>query len=226
VCWSVVLAGLLAREFGGQRTAQLLGAVGAATNFALLGADHLFGPTAFDLFFWTAFAFLVVRIGRTGSSKLWIPAGIVLRFGSANKHNIGLFALALVAGIVASGGGRQLANRWFLAGAVIAAAFTIPDVWWQATHHWPTIEMTRQLNQENGGAGNIGTWIIGQLFEVTLALAWVWVVGIRYLWRSDRPLWRALVWAYGLLFVLFALTVGARCTTWPPPTSIWWPQVQ
>ena len=93
---------------------------------------------------------------------------------------------------------------------MITAAFTIPDVWWQATHHWPTIEMTHRLNQENGGVANIGTWIVGQLFEVTLALAWVWVVGIQYLWRSDRPFWRALVWAYGLLFVLFALTTGSK----------------
>jgi hypothetical protein len=52
--------------------------------------------------------------------------------------------------------------------------------------------------------------IVGQLLMVNIALAWVWIVGIRYLWRSDRPLWRALVWAYGLLFVLFALTTGAK----------------
>ncbi len=207
---TVVLGGLLAREFGGKRTAQLLGAVGAATNFALLGADQLFGPTAFDLFFWTAVALLVVRIGRTGNSKLWILAGIVVGLGLANKHNVGLFVLALVVGIVASGGGRQLANRWLLAGAVIAAVFTIPDVWWQMTHHWPTIEMTRRLNQENGGAGSIGKWILGQLFIVTPAMAWLWVVGLRFLWRSDRSLWRALVWAYGLLFGLFALTTGGK----------------
>jgi len=207
---TVILAGLLAREFGGKRTAQLLGAVGAATNFAVLGAAHLFGPTIFDLFFWTALAFLIVRMGRTGDPRLWIPAGIVLGVGLANKHNIGLFALTLLIGIVVSGAGRQLANRWVLVGAVIAAAFTVPDVWWQATHHWPTIDMTHRLNRENGGVANIGAWIVGQLFEVTLALAWVWVVGIRYLWRSDRPLWRALVWAYGLLFVLFALTTGGK----------------
>jgi hypothetical protein len=27
---------------------------------------------------------------------------------------------------------------------------------------------------------------------VTLALAWVWVAGLRFLWRSGRPLWRAM----------------------------------
>jgi len=38
----------------------------------------------------------------------------------------------------------------------------------------------------------------------------VWVAGVRSLWRSGRPLWQALVWAYGLLFVFFALTTGAK----------------
>ncbi len=207
---TVILAGLLAREFGGRRTAQFLAALGTATMPAVLGADHLFGPTGLDLLFWTALALVVVRIGRTGNPRLWPLAGAVVGLGLSNKHSIGFFALALVVGIVASGGGRQLVNRWFVIGVVIAGAFTIPDVWWQATNHWPTIEMTRRLDQENGGTSHIATWVVGQLFEVTLALAWVWVVGVLWLWRSDRPMWRALVWAYGLLFVCFALTTGGK----------------
>jgi len=207
---TVVLAGLLAREFGGRRTAQLLGAVGAATMPALLGADHLFGPTAFDLLFWTALALVVVRIGRTGNTVLWIPAGVVLGLGLSNKDDIGLLAVALVVGIVAGGGGAVMANRWFAGGALIAIAFTIPDLGWQALHHWPTVAMTASLQRENGGAGNVGTWIVGQLLMATLALAWVWVAGIGFLWRSGRPPWRALVWAYGLLFVLFAVTTGSK----------------
>jgi hypothetical protein len=70
--------------------------------------------------------------------------------------------------------------------------------------------MTQPLNQQNGGLGNSSTWVIGQLLMVNIALARVWVVGIRCLWTVERPLWRALVWAYGLLFLLFALTTGAK----------------
>ena len=70
--------------------------------------------------------------------------------------------------------------------------------------------MTQALNHENGGLGNAGTWVIGQVIMVTLALVWVWLAGLRFLWRSDRPLWRALAWAYALLFVLFAVTTGAK----------------
>ena len=70
--------------------------------------------------------------------------------------------------------------------------------------------MTHALNQKNGGLGNIGGWIIGQLIMPALALVWVWVAGLRFLWRSGRPLWKALAWAYGLLFVFFMLTTGAK----------------
>jgi hypothetical protein len=38
----------------------------------------------------------------------------------------------------------------------------------------------------------------------------VWFAGLRFLWRSERPLWRALAWSYGLLFVFFAVTAGGK----------------
>jgi hypothetical protein len=104
----------------------------------------------------------------------------------------------------------MIVNRWFAAAVVIAVAFEVPDLWWQAQHHWATIAMTHALNNENGGLGNIPVFIIGQLSLVTLAMAWVWVAGLRFLWRSGRPMWRAMIWAYGLLFVLFALTAGSK----------------
>ena len=91
------------------------------------------------------------------------------------------FAIALVIGALLSGGRRMIGNRWFVAGAVIAVAFEVPDLWWQAQHGWATIAMTQALHRENGGLANIGTWVAGQLAVVTLALARVWVAGLRFL---------------------------------------------
>jgi len=207
---TVVIGALLARELGGGRTAQLLAALGVASAPALLGADHIMGPTAFDLLAWAGLAYFVVRVGRTGDLRLWLPAGLVLGVGLANKHSIGFFALALVVGTVASGGGRQLWNRWFGAGLVLALLCTVPDLWWQAHHGWATIAMTRQLGQENGGLKNAISFIPAQLFMASPALIGVWLAGLAFLWRSSRPLWRALAWSYGLLFVLFAATAGAK----------------
>jgi hypothetical protein len=207
---TVVVSGLTAREFGGGRRAQLLAAIAVATMPVLLGADHLAGPTAFDVLAWAGLALIVARIGRTGDARWWLAGGLVLGLGLANKHSVGFFAVALVIGTLLSGGRRMVLNRWFAAGAVIAAACTIPDIWWQAQHQWATIAMTRVLSQENGGLGNISSWVIGQLLITALAMLWVWVAGLRFLWWSGRPQWRALAWAYGLLLLFFAVTTGAK----------------
>src|SRR6266542_3801909 len=202
--WSAAVA-----RAGGRR-AQLLAAVATATMPALWGSAHVANTTAYNVLAWAALALIAARIGRTGDCRWWLAGGLVLGVGLANNHQAGFFALALVVGALLSGGHRLVLNRWFVAGAAIAVAFAVPDIWWQAQHEWASIAMTRQLNRESGGLRNIPVWVIGQLFLVTLALAWVWVVGLRLLWRSGLPLWRALAWAYGLLFVLFALTTGAK----------------
>ncbi len=207
---SVVLGGLLAREFGGGRTAQLLGALGVATAPAYLGADHLLETTSFDLLAWPALALVLVRIGRTGNTRLFVPAGVILGLGLANKHSIAFFGLAVVLGTLLSGGSRVIVNRWFLAGAAVAVLFAVPDLWWQATHGWATLDMTRALARENGGLGNAISFLFSQLFMASPVLIPVWLIGLRSLWRSGVPLWRAMAWAYGLLIVFFAATAGAK----------------
>jgi hypothetical protein len=207
---SALIGGLLAREFGGGRFAQLLGALGVATAPAYLGADHLLETTSFDLLAWPALALVVVRIGRTGNTRLFVPAGLILGLGLANKHSIAFFALALVAGTLLSGGARAFANRYFVTGAAIALLCTVPDLWWQATHGWATVDMTRALAQENGGLGNAISFVFSQLFMASPVLIPVWLLGLRSLWRSPVPLWRGLAWSYGMLVVFFAATSGAK----------------
>ncbi|HTX26485.1 MAG TPA: glycosyltransferase family 39 protein [Streptosporangiaceae bacterium] len=207
---TVVVGGLTAREFGGARRAQLLAAAGTAMAPWLLGSDHLANTTPYELLAWAGLALIVVRIGRTGDFRWWLAGGLVAGFGVADDHSMSFFAIALVIGALLSGGRRMIWNRWFLAGAVIAVAFELPDLWWQAHHQWATIAMTQALYRENGGLANIGPWVLQQLGIAALTLAGVSVIGLWCLSRSGRPLWRALAWAYGLLFVLFALTAGAK----------------
>ena len=209
---TVVLAGFLARELGGGRRAQILTALGVAVSPFLLGADHLFGPTAFDILAWSGLSLIAVRIGRTGRVRLWVPAGLVLGLGLANKHSIGFLAVALLAGTLLARGRAVVANRWFLLGALIAAAGTAPDLWWQAHHDWASLAMTHRLNQENGGVlnGRPLVFIISQAFMATPVLIGLWVSGLRALWRCRPPLWRGLAFSYGALFVFFALTSGTK----------------
>jgi hypothetical protein len=148
---------------------------------ALAGAGCVVGPAA--------------AVRRIDTDPRALRLGVLaMSLGTATNADVSIAAIAY----------------GFTVNSLIPQYSVIPDLWWLATNGWPTIAMTQALNQQNGGLANIGTWVIGQLLMVNIALAWVWILGIRFLWRSDRPLWRALVWAYGLLFVLFALTTGAK----------------
>ncbi|HQT99380.1 MAG TPA: glycosyltransferase family 39 protein [Acidimicrobiales bacterium] len=210
VAATVVVGALLAREFGGARRAQIFSAVAVASMPVLLASGHTMGTTPIDILAWSALVLVVAKIGRTGNTRLWTVAGVITGLGVANKHSIGFLALAIAVGALISGGSKLVLNRWFLVGALVVALFASPDLWWQAAHGWPTIAMTRRLNQENGGLANSGNWVIGQLLMTSLAVLWVWIRGLKFLWRSSRSLWRSLVWAYAILFVFFAVTTGAK----------------
>ena len=70
----------------------------------VLAADHLAEPTAYDVLAWAGLALIAARIGRTGDARWWLAGGLVLGLGLANKHSVGLFAVALVIGVLLSGG--------------------------------------------------------------------------------------------------------------------------
>ncbi len=75
----VLLTGLLARELGGGRAAQVLAAGCMAASPVLLVEAHLLSTSIFDLLVWTALTLLVVRVLRTGQQRLWL---LVSRVGS------------------------------------------------------------------------------------------------------------------------------------------------
>ncbi|MFD7014594.1 glycosyltransferase family 39 protein [Streptomyces sp. NPDC059928] len=206
---TVVVGGLTAREFGGARRAQLAAAIATGTMPALLGSGHVANTTAYEMLAWAAIALTVVRLGRTGDTRWWIATGALVGLGTEFNHLAAIFAAVLLAAVLLGPARRTMADRR-LTGSLIALLLMLPDLWWQSRHGWAMFAMTRALNREHGGAANIPTWIMGQLGMSCLAMALLWVAGLRFLWRSGRPLWRCLVTSYAVLFVLFAVTTGAQ----------------
>ncbi|MEW2624882.1 glycosyltransferase family 39 protein [Streptomyces sp. NPDC048106] len=207
---TVLVGALTAREFGGARRPQLLAAVATGTMPVLLGSAHIANTTSYEMLAWAAIALAVVRIGRTGDTRWWLAAGALVGVGAEFNHLAAVFGAVLLAAALLGPARRTTADRRLLAGALLAVLPVLPDLWWQSRHGWAMFEMTRALNAEHGGPGNIVTWIVGQFGMSCLALAALWITGLRYLWRSGRPLWQCLVIAYGVLFVLFAVTTGAQ----------------
>lgn len=205
----VLLTGLLAREFGSRRGAQLLAAGSMAVSAVLVSVSHLASTSIFDLLAWTAVTWLVVRALRD-DGPTWLLAGLAAGVGLEVK-TLPVFLLAALLGGVLIGGPRQvLASPWLWAGAAIALALWAPNLLWQATHGWPQLRLSAAI--AGGGSGTSQPrWLFlpYQVVLISPVLVPVWIAG---LWRlaRDRRLarWRCVAVAYPVLVVIFVATGG------------------
>ena len=139
----VFFTGLLAREFGGGRFAQLLAATAILFAPAYLAFDSFFSMNAFEPLFWILCACLAIRIVNGASSKLWLVFGAIAGVGLENKHTMLLFGFALVAGLLISGNVQVFRSKWIWMGGLVALAIFLPNLIWEARHGWPQIEVVR-----------------------------------------------------------------------------------
>src|SRR5262245_22221758 len=97
---TIVLAGALARELGGRRWAMFLASLAALMAPLLLALSHLFTMNAFDPPLWTAIAFLIVRINKTGNERLWVWVGLLSGITILNKYGVIFWLSGVMFGIL------------------------------------------------------------------------------------------------------------------------------
>ena len=204
----IALAALLTAELGGGRRAQTLAALVGALGPLYLTTSHFLSTVSLDIVAWAFASLLVLRVIRTGNTRLWVAVGAVVGLGLLNKHTMAIWVLGTGAGLLATPQRRLLANRWAIAGAALAAAIFAPNIVWQAQHHWATVEFVRNL-QANNAAASLTQFVPLQLAMVTLAGTIVWIAGLRTL--AVDPAWRRFRWlavAYALCFVGLLIAAG------------------
>lgn len=203
---TVLLVSLTAREMGGSPRAQLIAASAAAVSGLVLVPGHMLHTTTIDICLSAALVWLVVRVHRTRDHRLLLAAGAVLGLGLLNKYQIAALAVALIAGLAIAGPRELLRSPWFLGGALLALAMWAPNLWWQAQHGWPQVDMA-QLHSERGGNGARLSFIPLQLVYVSPFLAPLWIAGLVKLLRA--PAFRFLGIAYLLLAAAFIAAGGS-----------------
>lgn len=208
---TVFLTGLLARELGGRRRAQLIAAACAAVASVILVTGHLLSTTTFDILAWTLVSWLAVRVQRTGEAWLWPAAGLVTGLALLNKPLIVFGLAAMGIGLLVAGPRSTLRSGWLWAGLAIALAMWSPWLIWQADHGWPQLEVSSSI--ASGGSGSSEprwAFLPFQLLLVSPVLAPVWIAGLLALLRRQalRPFaFLAVSW---LALAVFFLIAGGK----------------
>lgn len=207
----VVLAALLAREFGGGRYAQLLAAAAVATVPLYLRTGNLFQPVVFDQLWWTLALFALTRLGREGfrgDARWWLVLGVAGGFGLLTKFSIAFIGAGVLVALLLGAGRRALLGPWPWVALAIALAIGSPSVVGQVRLGFPVVAQMHDLQGSQLEHVSYASFFTGQLFMLGPAFV-IAAIGLGALLVARRArAFRAVGWACATAFVIVMLLHG------------------
>jgi hypothetical protein len=226
----MILAGLMARDMGGKRNAQLL------TAFAVFIAPvSLFGGTvimyfAFDYLWWVLVAFFFVRLLTTEDPRYWLGIGAGIGLGMMTKYTMIFWVAGLAVAVLATEARKYLRSKWLYLGAALALLIFLPNLIWQIQHDFIALKYLPFIHARDVSWGRAEDFLPKQLYETTNPLFLpIWTVGLSLcLFGASMKRFRALGWMFVTTFVLFLLNQGRSYYTGPSYVmllaagAVWW----
>jgi Dolichyl-phosphate-mannose-protein mannosyltransferase len=185
-----LVAGLLSREIGGSRRAQVVATACTAVSGFALAVGHFVTTTTFDMLSTTLLLALAIRAVVRRRELDLLLAGVVLGIGAEAKPQVVVVAVVMVIALAVRGPRWVLRSRWFYAGLAIAIVLAAPYLLWQARHGFPQITVAGNVAGSAEG-GRIG-FIPFQLVLVSPVLVPVWLAGLVAPLRGRTPVMRLL----------------------------------
>jgi 4-amino-4-deoxy-L-arabinose transferase-like glycosyltransferase len=203
-CAVLVLTALIARELGGSTRAQAWAALALLLSPVFLGANALFHTASFDQLAWAAAVLVFARLLRTGDQRLWLVIGLVVGIGLETKHTMVALPVAMFAGLLATNRRATLLSAWPWMGVALALLIFLPNLIWQATHDWISVQYV--LSHRGHTDGPFAYWwqqalvFINPVFLVPVAL------GLLALRKDQR--FAALTYVFVAVLLIFFVLGG------------------
>lgn len=210
-CIAMVVTGLMARELGGGRGAQIVAALAVAVAPLSMAEGHLFQYVSFDFLWWVLAIYFVIRLLESGDGRWWIAVGAVIGLGLMTRYTIAWLVAGLAVGFLATPARRLLMNRWLIAGAALALVIALPNFLWQANHDFISIDFLRYIHSRDVRIGRTDGFLWKQfLVPACLFTVPLWMAGLFFYFRkSAGERYRVLGWTFVATLALFA-AVHAR----------------
>lgn len=202
---TVYLAGVLAREMGGGRFAQITAALAALSSPVFLGMNSIYSMNSFDILFWALSAYVVLQILKTGSPRSWLTLGVVLGLGLLNKIGILWLGVGLVAGLLLTPQRQSLKTRWPWLAVGIAMLLFLPFLIWNALNDMAHLEFIRNATGEKYSSLTPARFLAEQFLINNPLSVPLWLAGLWFLFGKRGKQFRILGWIYvGALVILLA----------------------
>jgi Dolichyl-phosphate-mannose-protein mannosyltransferase len=201
----IVVSGLMARELGGERLAQITAALAVALAPLALFEGTEFQYTTFDYLWWVLIAYFVIRLLKSGDARWCLAIGAVVGLGFMTKYTMGFYVAGILGALLLTSARRFLASKWFWAGIGLAFLICLPNLIWQVRHDLISLHFLQHIHKRDVGEGRGEGFFKYQFWICTnLVSAPLWIAGLLAFFRSPR--YRMLAWMYVIPVALFAIS--------------------
>ncbi len=204
---ATLTAGLMARELGGARLAQVTAALAVAFSVLPLFQSTEFQYTSFDFLWWVLIAYFVIRLLKSDDARWWIAIGACIGLGLETKYAIVFYVAGILAGVILTPARRFLKSGWFWTGVALALLIFLPNFMWLVRHNFVSYDFLRHIHPRDVGEGRADGFLRQQFWLcINLAAAPLWLAGLWGVARNRR--YRMLAWMAVVPVLLFWLNKG------------------
>jgi len=213
----MILAGLMARDMGGKRGAQLMTALAVFIAPVSLMSGTVIMYFAFDYLWWVLVAFFTVRLLATDDARYWLGIGAGIGFGMMTKYTMIFWVAGLVVAVLVTSARKYLLSKWLYFGAALALLIFLPNLVWQIQHDFISLEYLSSIHARDISWGRADDFLPKQLYETTNPFSLpLWTVGLSLcLFAASMKRFRALGLMFIVTFALFFINKGRSYYTGP-----------
>ncbi len=216
---SIILIGIMVRDLGGKKYAQLLGGFGFLISPAFLGSNNLFQPVSFNQFMWLLSASVMVRIVRELEllnfknlanlpTKNWYWLGIIAGLGFLTKYSIVFFFTAMIGGLLLTHHRKIFLTKYPYISLGIALIIAAPNIWWQVAHDFPIVRHMEILASTQLVNVSTSSFLFSQFLD-NFGATIIWLAGLIFVFTNEKiKPYRFLGWTYLLVILLLLITSG------------------
>src|SRR5580704_5011913 len=204
---AIVMTGLMARELGGGRLAQVTAALMVATSGLPVFEGTEFQYSTFDYLWWVLIAYFAIRLLKSEDPRWWLATGLAIGAGLMTKYTICFFIAGILGGMFLTSARRFFLSGWFWGGVGVALLIFLPNFLWQVRHGFISYHFLQHIHVRDVGEGRAnGFWRDQFLICTNMFVAPIWIAGVVAFLMNGR--YRMLGWMYVVPLLLFFFGKG------------------
>ena len=205
-----VLTGLIARELGGKREAQLAAALAVSVGGYTMFSGSFLSYSTFDYLWWVLAAYFVVRLLKSDDPRWWLAIGAAIGLGMMTKYTMAFLTAGIVGGMLLTPARRYFRSPWFWSGVAVALLIMSPNIAWQFQHHFISLDCMKTIHARDMHRGWTDGFLLNQLWKtMNVVTTPIWGAGLWYLFATlAGKRYRMLGWMYAIPLAVFFLAKG------------------